>query len=313
MLIAVATLASCSNSNKENKEKEEEKEDQVAKVTEYLSLLHEAENSEEIITTIPFGLSFEMTKKDMETHLQKLNQNPDSNNIIRKDKENVFYCYFNHSSRKYRARISSFPSDWEDKSNISSFVFTFKDDMIDFPNQKNDEALLLSDLKNKFKNGFTYAECTIGDKDNSYTNYYCWIKDNLVIYATQYPNVFFLTFSNAPKNIPSFMFELEQNIINEANLNKELEKLEKQQQKDVKVENSSWDGSVYQVKEYLKRELKDPDSYESIEWTDVQNTDDGYTVRHKYRAKNSFGGYVIENQTFFLDYGGNVTNVVSGN
>ena len=32
-----------------------------------------------------------------------------------------------------------------------------------------------------------------------------------------------------------------------------------------KVYNSSWDGSVRQVEKYLKRTLKDPDSYQSIE------------------------------------------------
>jgi len=31
-----------------------------------------------------------------------------------------------------------------------------------------------------------------------------------------------------------------------------------------------------------------------------------YWVRHKYRAKNSFGGYVIENKIFYLDEQGNV-------
>jgi hypothetical protein len=78
----------------------------------------------------------------------------------------------------------------------------------------------------------------------------------------------------------------------------------------VKVENSAWDGSVQQVKKYLKSTLKDPDSYESIEWSDVKETEDGYTVRHKYRAKNSLGGYVVENQIFYLDFQGNVTNVL---
>lgn len=66
--------------------------------------------------------------------------------------------------------------------------------------------------------------------------------------------------------------------------------------------NSSWNGSVYQVEGYLKNSLKDPDSYEGIEWSKVANNRDGtYKVRHKYRAKNSFGGYVIENKVFILD------------
>lgn len=77
-----------------------------------------------------------------------------------------------------------------------------------------------------------------------------------------------------------------------------------------KVRNSAWDASVYQVENYLKNTLRDPGSYESIEWSEVQQTSDGYMVRHKYRAKNGFGGYVVANQVFYLDSNGNVTNVV---
>jgi len=37
--------------------------------------------------------------------------------------------------------------------------------------------------------------------------------------------------------------------------------------------------------------------------------DDGYYVRHKYRAKNGFGGNVVSNQLFHLDFSGNVVDV----
>ena len=78
-----------------------------------------------------------------------------------------------------------------------------------------------------------------------------------------------------------------------------------------KVSNSSWDGSVLPVKEYLKKVLKDPKSIEYIEWFPVQETQDGnYKVRVKYRAKNSFGGYVLNDQLFFLNSEGIVTNYV---
>ena len=73
------------------------------------------------------------------------------------------------------------------------------------------------------------------------------------------------------------------------------------------VYNSEWDGSVRQVKSYLKNNLKDPGSYEGIEWSPVVKNGDGtFKVRHKYRAKNSFGGYVVEEQIFTLDSEGNV-------
>ena len=78
---------------------------------------------------------------------------------------------------------------------------------------------------------------------------------------------------------------------------------------DSEVRNSGLNSSVWQVERYLKNNLKDPDSYESIEWSAVNEMENGngYYVRHKYRAKNSFGGYVIENKVFFLDSDGNVT------
>lgn len=80
------------------------------------------------------------------------------------------------------------------------------------------------------------------------------------------------------------------------------------------VNNSAFDGSVYQVKNYLKKNLKDPDSFQSMEWSKVVKRDDGsYMVRCKYRAKNSFNGYVISNQIFILDSKGNVINVYDYN
>lgn len=77
------------------------------------------------------------------------------------------------------------------------------------------------------------------------------------------------------------------------------------------VENSAWDGSVYQVMSWLEVNLKDPGSLEFIEWSPVQKTNDGgFMVRAKYRAKNSFGGYDVENRLFYLDSSGNVTNTI---
>jgi hypothetical protein len=77
------------------------------------------------------------------------------------------------------------------------------------------------------------------------------------------------------------------------------------------VAKSAWDGSVRQVETYLKRNLKDPGSFDAIEWSAVEKIDlptHKYQVRCKYRAKNSFGAYVISNQIFYLDKDGNVVN-----
>ncbi len=72
------------------------------------------------------------------------------------------------------------------------------------------------------------------------------------------------------------------------------------------VANSPWDNSVRQVVNYLKHTLRDPDSYQSIEWSAVLKEPEGHGVRHKYRAKNGFGGYVINNEIFIMDVHGNV-------
>ena len=77
----------------------------------------------------------------------------------------------------------------------------------------------------------------------------------------------------------------------------------------VTVKNNKWNGGVKQVEDYLERTLRDPDSYESIEWSEVKQKDDGFYVRHKYKAKNGFGGYVVTNQLFHLDFSGNVVDV----
>lgn len=78
------------------------------------------------------------------------------------------------------------------------------------------------------------------------------------------------------------------------------------------VENSAWDGSVAQVKDYLKRNLRDPDSYQSISWTKavLSPVTGEYTVVHKYRAKNGYGGYEVNQQLFTLDARGKVIHVV---
>lgn len=80
------------------------------------------------------------------------------------------------------------------------------------------------------------------------------------------------------------------------------------------VKNSPWDSSVHQVESYLKRTLTDPNSFEVIQWSKVRDmTHNQYGYRYivmvKYRAKNNYGIYVIESNTFYLDKNGNVVDV----
>lgn len=86
------------------------------------------------------------------------------------------------------------------------------------------------------------------------------------------------------------------------------EKLEEKQkiisQIGEKPENSTWDAAVRPVTEYLETHLKDPDSVEYIEWSPVHlyhvEGKPYWRVRAKYRAKNSFGGYVVEEKLFYM-------------
>lgn len=70
------------------------------------------------------------------------------------------------------------------------------------------------------------------------------------------------------------------------------------------VYNSSWDGSVAQVKDYLKSVLNDWKSYDAEEWGPVMRADSPkyrYVVRHRFRAANALGATVLNDWKFYLD------------
>jgi len=78
---------------------------------------------------------------------------------------------------------------------------------------------------------------------------------------------------------------------------------------DAPVTNSFWDGSVAQVERWLDKNLKDPDSFDAIEWSKVFKTalpTTPYGVRCKYRARNSFGGMNIYHQVFYMNKNGGI-------
>ncbi|XXJ19983.1 hypothetical protein ACR42D_10640 [Desulfovibrio caledoniensis] len=66
---------------------------------------------------------------------------------------------------------------------------------------------------------------------------------------------------------------------------------------------SAWDGHYYEVERYLKSRLKDPGSLEWNGCTEVYTNNLGWLVGCQYRAKNSFGGYVIEQYWFTIKNG----------
>lgn len=86
-------------------------------------------------------------------------------------------------------------------------------------------------------------------------------------------------------------------------------KAQEEEQRHWKVQNSAWDGSVVQVEQWLKKSLRDPDSFEAVTWGRVKKTESGYQVTLTYRAKNGFGGVNVTNAVFLLSEDG----VVIGN
>lgn len=61
------------------------------------------------------------------------------------------------------------------------------------------------------------------------------------------------------------------------------------------------------VEDFLKENLKDPKSYQSINWGELrEEAAGGYTIEHTYRAKNSFGGYAVEKKLFYITAAGKV-------
>ena len=73
---------------------------------------------------------------------------------------------------------------------------------------------------------------------------------------------------------------------------------------------SAWDGSHYNLERYIKKHLKDPDRYEHIE-TRFGDKVDHILVITKYRARNSFGGMVIEQVAAKTDINGNITEILA--
>jgi hypothetical protein len=65
---------------------------------------------------------------------------------------------------------------------------------------------------------------------------------------------------------------------------------------------SGWDGSHTSVVRWVKNNLKDPDSYQHKETRITPMMKDGkHVLVMEYRAKNSFGGYVINSVMATVD------------
>lgn len=67
-----------------------------------------------------------------------------------------------------------------------------------------------------------------------------------------------------------------------------------------KPKKSGWDGSYFEVQRYLETILHDPDSLELLPCGDPIETEIGWLVRCPYRARNAFGGKVLETSVFLI-------------
>lgn len=70
---------------------------------------------------------------------------------------------------------------------------------------------------------------------------------------------------------------------------------------------NSWNGVPFAVSEFLKENLRDPNSLEYVKSYQVYEMDNlpesenkKYYQKTTYRAKNGFGGYVVETKTFII-------------
>lgn len=155
--------------------------------------------------------------------------------------------------------------------------------------------------------GEKFAYLSTEEPARMYPTHY-WRKDNLIIRLEAYfeygNKEILISYANMP-----IKHDIQERIAKKDRERRDRREKAIMSAGGAEVTNSSYDASVSQVKDYLKKNLKDPKSYEGIEWSKVKEEPNGYSVYHKYRAKNSFGGYVIEAQVFYLDFGGNVIQV----
>lgn len=71
------------------------------------------------------------------------------------------------------------------------------------------------------------------------------------------------------------------------------------------LHQSSWDNSVPIAEAYLKSQLNDPGSYESVKWGEVGKNENGtYYVLHTFRARNGYGGTLTRIVQFTFDEDG---------
>lgn len=252
-----------------------------------------AETSNSHYSQLPLGLNFEMNKHEVDSVISELI----SDGII--SKSGNYYEY------KYILDTGQEIDTWVNFDYYNGKLYYLSFELLGDPNE---EIISLLDRELSEKLDSTYKRISYYEKHEKYDGEFQkfiftkWFKENQIIFM-RHALGSDLSYINAP------VYKL----ITDIRMDKALEKTRNSRDEKgniIRVQNSILDGSVIQVERYLKNSLKDPDSYQSIEWGKVLETSEGYLVRHKYRAKNSFGGYVIENNTFYLNTKGEIINIV---
>lgn len=236
---------------------------------------------------LPFGLNYYQTK-----------ESADSIMATRIDGDILSLPYKNAEYYEYKLRYN----DQEFKLHIKPYFYNDSLYKIDIRNSYGDP---ISELSNKKKYAIAYYFFEMNNIDFSHLNeYYDRLSEQYNYQGNRADKIIFW-----PSETQTIIIFEDKNIA-ERLLNIRLKDIKNNVEGNTIIENSAWDGSVSQVKKFLKNNLKDPKSYESIEWSEVEKISTGYRVRHKYRAKNSFGGYTVENQVFYIDNQGNIVDVV---
>jgi hypothetical protein len=83
----------------------------------------------------------------------------------------------------------------------------------------------------------------------------------------------------------------------------------KERKEYVEKHFSKWDGSHRGVERYIKDNMNDPDSYEHVKTTYLESPE-YLVVTTKYRGKNKFGGLVLQENIFKVNYEGEVLEVL---
>lgn len=278
------------------------KEEIVIKSANYTyELVNQARNSEEIDTIVPLGFKLNSTEKEYESNLNKLINN---NGVTKGKSSSVTTDYFGWQQEIRIINFHYFTDPNTETDIVSSITFVF-DSLRKEPESRIRE--FLDSINELFDDTWQAVQFQLDMNSIDMHLYKYWIRNNIVVeFKVSTNKTVTLTYHNASKSYllepKSFYSDIDSyyNIRNE---------VRKKNSVNSVVENSPWDGSVYQVKKYLNKTLKDPRSYESIEWGKVIMENGHYYVAHKYRAKNSFGGYVIETCLFELDKKGNVIGV----